>query len=402
MKLRRALSVLTALALLPISGCSGTTIFSNYREVEDLELVRTICVDKAGDGVNVLICTSPTGEEAKLRMFERSAESVATGLAKLRKTSTGKEALLSHTENLLIGDAEAARGVGACLDYVVRYGEIMLDTNLFIVRGMEGRELMRGIAGETTSPASVLSGVVMSLPMEGEGYVFTCRDTAVSLSENGCALVMAISGAKEEKLFEDRGDMRVVPAGFALLTDGRLVDYLTEEETLGVLLLRSKLKDMDVDIPCRDGVITVSLSEVETEVVPRLEGDKLAGFRAELSVKADVVNISGSSRIEDKDVRAEAESWLSDLISKSAEAAIRKSQATGADFLELCGIAMRSKPMKLSFTTEEFRELLEELDFQVTVKSTLRRTYDVTDPLDESGEEVPGIWERLILSLKGS
>ena len=54
---KKAVILLLALSLLALPGCSGTSIYTNYHEVEDLELIRTVGVDKAANQVEVTICS---------------------------------------------------------------------------------------------------------------------------------------------------------------------------------------------------------------------------------------------------------------------------------------------------------------------------------------------------------
>lgn len=68
MRCRRALALLLAAGML-CSGCSTGAISSNYRPVEDLELIQTIGVDRAPEGVCLSAATGKAGEgEAPKRM----------------------------------------------------------------------------------------------------------------------------------------------------------------------------------------------------------------------------------------------------------------------------------------------------------------------------------------------
>ncbi len=400
-RLKITAAVLAALAALAIAGRGGGSIFSNYREVADLELVRTLCVDSSGEGVDVLICSSASGEDTKIRMYERQAPGVAVGLGLLRTTPTGGSTDLSHTENLLISEDAARDGIGESLDYVLRYGEIRLDTNMFLVRGGTCRELMEGIAGEDTTPASVLRGAADSLPRTGQGRVFTCRQAAISLADSGCCLVMAVERAQDAKLFDGRGESVIAPAGFALIVDGRLHDFLTQEETLGVLILRNLLEGWDVDVPCGGGSVTVSVNGAETEISPLFCGDSLTGMRVEVSAEANVLNADGDARLTDSASRAEAEESLASLCRDAVASALARSRSTGADFLDLRGAVLRAAPGRAG-SVGDFSKLLGTLNFDIQVRCGLERTYDITDPVEENGGEEGSVWERVTSLLSGS
>lgn len=385
-----------------LTSCSGMTVFSNYREVEELDLVRTICADRSDEGVNVLICASPTGENASLRMYSQSAESFSIALNDLRSTPTGRSADLSHTENLLISEAAARDGIAVYLDYIVRYGELRLGTNLFIVRGESCHDFMTGISGEEVSPASVLAGAVRSLPVDGYGYVFTCKDTVTSLAENGCALVMAVKAAEDDKLFDGRGERKLEPAGFAVIRDGKLNDFLTDEETLGALLVLSKLDGRDVTLTVGDSELDVRINSVDTQIEPVFDGDTLTGIDITLECGANLVNMDGSEQIESADVRSEAETELKAFLEDAVNAVVSRSKRTRTDFLGLGGIVNRAAPFKYE-KTGDFESVLGTLEFNVKAKSTIKRTYDVTDTVHENGEEESGnVWRKLAKFLSGS
>ena len=155
--------IMAAAVAVSSSGCSGLSIFSNYREIEDLELIRTIGVDSDPQGVNVIISSGSTGSESAPRIYETQAPAVGVGLAVLQKVPLGKQAILSHTENMVLGEEEARAGIGQVLDYVERYAEMRIDTSLFIVKGGTARDLIQGTAGKNTSAADTYREEVDSL-----------------------------------------------------------------------------------------------------------------------------------------------------------------------------------------------------------------------------------------------
>ena len=77
MRCRRALALLLAAGML-CSGCSTGAISSNYRPVEDLELIQTIGVDRAPEGVCLSAATGKAGEgEAPKRMTQSGVSMLA-------------------------------------------------------------------------------------------------------------------------------------------------------------------------------------------------------------------------------------------------------------------------------------------------------------------------------------
>lgn len=395
--------VLAALVLvLALGGCSsGLGIFSNYRRIENIELVRTITADTDGEGVLVTIYGT-AGEENDARMYENTGPSIGVAMGELTLMPLGREAILSHTETMLIGEDMARERLGECLDYIERYSETRLDTGLLLVRDSTARDLLKGLSGSDPAAADVIAGLSKNLSRVGDGYVFTCREIAMSLAGNGVALVQCVRGQEEEKLFEDRGELNLRPAGFAVITEGGgTVAYLTEDETLGSLLLLRKLRSRNVDLQVQGTVSTVSIEEVKTSFEPVFDGDgALLKLKVRIALSANLISMRGVADVTKKSYREDAERELSKLMEAAARSAVRRGQAMGLDFLDLEGVISRSEPLKLRDMPQKWEELFPSLPVEIEADSVLARTYDIMDPPEIAGEEEKTPWEKLTESLK--
>lgn len=400
--MKKLIAAAAALALaLSLTSCSGLTIFSNYRRLEDIELVRTVTADVAEGGVNASVY-SDAGKESDPRMYERTASSIGVALGELQLMSLGRVAILSHTENMLIGEELAGAAFTECLDYVERYSEMRLDTGMLIVRGGKARDLVSGLSGSDTPASDIITGFAENIARVGEGYVFTCREILSSLAERGSALVMCVRGEEtEDKLFEARGDLDLRADGLAVMNDGGISDFLDKGETLGSLLVLSKIKSGNIDVPVGDTVLTLSLDGFLLDVEPIFEDGSLERVDVDLSVQANIINLIGLAEITKDEYRKRAEEALSDMLQKAVESAIAKSQEMGVDFLGLEGFVRRSEPLKTEDMPTPFEELFPELEVRVKVKSIIRRTYDIMDPPQSvNDEEAKNPWENLIESLR--
>ncbi len=397
-------AVIFTLALtLALTGCSsGLTIFSNYRHLEMIELVRTVTVDSSEDGVTVGIYGT-AGEEQEARMYEKSGPSIGVAMNELTLRPLGREAILSHTENMLIGEDLAKTRLDEVLDYVERFSEMRLDTGLLIVRDGTARDLVFGLAGEETPASDVVAGLDRNIARLGRGYVFSCREIAASLAQNGCALVQCVRGEEEEKLFEKRGDLNLAPAGMAVMRPDSTVGFLSDEETLGAMLILGKLRSCNLDVPVDDAVLTLSVDNVKSDIKPVFSKDgKLQRAEIKLSLEANLVSMDGLVDVRTRDVRERAEKALSDKVKSACDAAVRRGPALGFDFLDLGGILTRREPIAMEDMGVSWKEVFPSLPVEVEVESVLMRTYDIIDPPEISGREEGTPWEKLTDSLRDS
>ncbi len=387
---------------LTTAGCARLTIFSNYRSLENIELVRTVTVDKEDEGVNVSVYGT-AGEQSEARMYERSGPSVGVAMGKLILMPLGREAILSHTEAMLIGEDLAKISILECLDYVERFSEMRLDTGVLVVRDGTARDLLAGLSGSDTPASDTIAGLGRNIARVGEGYFFSAREIASSMADNGCALVQCVRGVKEEKLFEARGDLNLEPAGFAVVKDGAVCQYLSDEETLGVILLLGKYKSRNVDLALPDAAVTVSVDLAKTDMKPVFDRDgRLAELRVKLSLRANVINIAGMVDITDEAVRRTCERELTEIMTGAVRAAIRRSQELKLDYLDLEGVVRRSSPLRLEDMPGTWEDIFPQLSVTVEGSGVLARTYDIADPPELSGKEDKNPWEKLIESLKGN
>ncbi len=388
-----------ALCLL-LSGCSrGLTIFSNYRRLESIELVRTVTVDTAEPGVSVAIYGT-AGEKQEARMYEKEGTSIGIAMNELTLMPLGREAILSHTENMLIGSDLAEDRLDEVLDYVERFSEMRLDTGLLVVLDSTARELVSGLAGEETPASDVIAGLSENIDRVGKGYIFSCREIVSSLAQNGVALVQCVRGVKEEKLFEKRGEMNIEPAGFAVMRPDTVVGYLTEEETLGSMLLLGRYRSRNLDVPVENAVLTMSVDLVTPEVKPVFAHDgSLEKVDIRLKLSSNLVSMEGLVDIRREDVREKVEEGLSGIVESAVSAAVRRGQEMGVDFLDLRGILSRREPIKMEDIPEKWEDVFPALPVEIRVESVFSRTYDIIDPPEISGREEGGPWKKLIGSL---
>lgn len=135
MRHRRALALLLAAGML-CSGCSTGAISSNYRAVEDLELIQTIGVDRAPEGVCLSAATGKACENEAPKRMTQSGVSMLAALDQLQDRTPSAGLFYAQTSYLLLGEEAAAAGeLTPLLDFIARDPDMRLSAPLFIVRG---------------------------------------------------------------------------------------------------------------------------------------------------------------------------------------------------------------------------------------------------------------------------
>ena len=264
MKIFRIAAVLVLAALL--TGCSGGSIYSNYRELEQLMVIQTMGFDWAESGVRLSASSgsdsagggggSESGAEqsgsAGVARLAAEAPSFSLAEEKMQDYSAREDLFFAHTAYIAIGGASAKESLKPFLDYIERSTDLRLDIPLFVVTNGTASELVLGAGGETYDATSVLRSLERNIILRGDGVIFSAAEVVSSLDENGCALITAIKSVKADKAVKEAkaAELTAIPDGFAVIKNGRAVGSVPVDCAKGVNVLQNKVGSAMIPPPC--------------------------------------------------------------------------------------------------------------------------------------------------------
>ena len=371
-----------ALALSLLSGCSlGRGVYSNYRPLEELQLVETLGLDADGDGLLLSACAPPDASGGGAVLSARAA-ALAPGLEALQDRAVRGQLFFAHTQYLVLGQGYAEAGVGALFDYVERDIHTRMGTGLFVVRDGTAAALVTGAGGDW-DVSGVLASVRRETAARGDSHVFDLRETAVDLSEYGAALICALRIVSSAGgVYDVEPGLAAVPAGFGVLKDGRLIGFLDGREALAASLLRGTLGAVVVSVPDGSGgsvSVEVRCSRPEMRCSRTAEG----GLLLEIAAKPEAVIAAADGGADVTDARALAAmtAALNEKVSDALAQTVSRAQAMDADFLALCR-ALRLEGVDPAALPADW---LRTLTVRVTADTTLTRSYDMGAPAGMNG-----------------
>lgn len=374
-------AVCAAFIALGVGGISA-----DYSEVADLELVRTIAVDKEGDNV-VLTVSSGTGAEGdKAKITGTEAGSLATAINELRRGAFAREPFFSHVEHIIIGESAArdTEGIKPYLDYISRSTDMRMDTNIFIVKGQTARSFLIETTGENTTAADMLSFLEKDVDKTTSGHVFTCGQVSAALAEGGVALIQAVTLNGETSL-EDQAQM-VIPDGFAIIKDGVLTDFTSLSQTKGICIVKETAKFETVDMKIAGGSVSLGVTGVKTDIDAEFSEGGLSSVNITVDIDANVEQMSGVGEITEASFRKELCDMLSETEKRRITLALQGSVASDADFMDIGQSIKLKHPYKYGDLKNSFIEELKNAQVNIQVNVTIQRSYDILDPNDVDGE----------------
>ena len=422
--MKRFLSLLIIICSLPaLNGCGS--IYSNYREIQQLMVVQTMGIDREKGGVQVSMAAAAEASGGGPRRMSAQGSTVTDAIDRAYKLSYEEEIFFSHVNHLLVGEAAAEEGLDAFLDYVSQSPTMRIDIPLYIVRGGTANQAVMEVGDSSKGISEVMQTVHESFASPSNSRVFTVADTINSLLRYGSALVCAIEcvpssesvspgksesaqqgggqntqegegqnaqQGQEQNPQEEEGQntqdktqgenpLMAVPAGYAVIRDGKLCKFIEPEEAVAVGLLTGSLPITDITVTDRNGKnASLELNQGSAQITPVWGGKgQLKGLNIQAQVSASVLETDnwqqGSSNGYINHLTAQLESAVSQRLSSL----LRTSMKLKADFLGLAGQVERKSPENYRLMSQRFSELLPGLELQITVSGQLSHTNDMKE-----------------------
>ena len=370
--MKRLVVSIAALSLL-LTGCGQTRgIYSNYRAIEELLLVRTMGID--ADGAQLVVSAAagrPQGGRPTL--LRRSAVSIPQGMEALQSRTPRGRLYFAHSQFLVLGQAWAERGIGALLDYIERDVHTRMGAALFVVRGGTAEALITG-SGEDWDVNDVLATVRTGTAHHGGCHVFDLRETAVRLSEYGAALICALRCVDTEgSVFALPEGRAAVADGYGILRGGALIGFLDETEAAAASAMLGVLGTVTREIPDgRGGTVTLGLRcGAPTFSLTRTERGTALSVR--LAPEAAIAALDTERPVTDAAGVAALSSAVSETLCGELAQVLARSRAEDADFLAL-GRALRTLGVDPAALPQDW---LQTLPVRISVEATLRQSYDM-------------------------
>ena len=376
---------LLALELLAFAGPGG--LRDNCREVEELLVVQTMGLDESDNGVTLSLAAAGDEERGVARLRADGA-SISAAMDRIRGYSYEEELFSAHVGRLLLGEKAAEQGVESALAYISRSPALRLDMPLFIVRGGRAEDAVMKVGSADRGICDVMRIVEQEVQRRGESGLTTAAEVLCATARNGSALVCALQpgpasetldGAASGGEGEDKNaPLSVAPAGYAVLREGRLCRWLTEEQGVAVGFLKNRVGVSSVELKDRHGSTAVlELNGGGSRITPVWEGGTLRGFRVQCDARACILELGGRGALrgtQDTDyLTAQLEATLSGWLRETLQA----SKELKADFLGLSEIVERSDPKAYRALGRDFVDLLPDLRLEISVRARLSELKDM-------------------------
>ncbi|MCI7474406.1 MAG: spore gernimation protein GerC [Clostridiales bacterium] len=350
--------LLVLLLMLLLTGCRRYSGFLPYaREIEDMELIRTLGVDTAGDaGVAITASGGTSQEETEVVAGEAGTISAAV----LELQGEGSSYLyFGHVTQLLLGEGLAQRGVVPSLDYVLRDVEMRLETALYVVRNGTAGQAIEAAAADG-SATDRLEALAADAALTANSMPRTVKDVLAELDRQGASFLPAVLA-----------DDGLTAAGYGILKDGVLAGWAEEDAALGVNLIFGKVDADVVEVQAPDGTAAaLRVVGAAASVRPIWQRDTLAGLKVHCKVDA---NLAEGSAMPDQAMLDALEVELARVEAERMARALELSRALDADYLGLRQSAAFAVPWHKEVLLGS--DSMKDLKLEATAEAVIQRSY---------------------------
>lgn len=370
--MKKFIAALCALSLmLTASGCSGGSIYSNYRDIAELLVIQTLGFDLSDAGVRLSVSaegSTGAGKDNEGKTPVRlsvDAQSMTEAQDALQHYSGGLRLFFGHTAYIVLGENVLNTDTAQFFDCIERDAAFRLCIPVFAASG-SASELVMGAGADEHDATRLMRAVTENLRLRGDAHIFTAAEIVSAIDSNGAALICAVKAVPADTIDPDaaEGEMAIVPDGYTIINNNKAAGHIPMELARGVSLILNEAGSMPVVV----GNATLQIDRSSCELEP-VFGDGLEGVAININISASLAEARGDFDPGEltREFEAEARSWVEDVLE------LQKSSA--CDFLHLGSALEIRHPQRLRGASENFALISPGLDFTVRVTADLDRSF---------------------------
>lgn len=332
-------------------------IYDDYHEIEKIDLLQVLGIDRQDDMVNLAALGSQKSGEKPV-LYTGQGEAMNRAAANMQ-TEAGAEYLhFGHVKYIVISKEAAKNKISDILDYCIRMPDIGLNAALYYVEEPVLETM------EALEPGQNLSKILEAMATKGRKtsvmYSYTLMDVITCIQRNGFALASCFTMENGQ----------VVPKGTAVLPENGEPFLLDMEQTAIIALLDGRLKNFSQVVEGNDnkGVgIDISETNVTYDLVKEKDGLVLS---IEVKLQCGLDELYTEQEMLDRQGIVKIEKAVSNKLKKQIEDVIAKSKEIEIDICKL-----GQKAYLISGNKDNMA--LDNIGVQVSVVATINRTYAI-------------------------
>ncbi|MDI6706861.1 MAG: Ger(x)C family spore germination protein [Bacillota bacterium] len=326
-----------------------------------------------------VVKTSVGPEGQMVKTFETLESSGRTlSQAMYRMTDRAEQRISwKHINVIVISENFARHGLAEVMDLLSRFTQIR-DTSYLLVTDENLKELLQGNPKVDIGIPTPLAAITISGERTAKTKVVSLKDFfSAYLSEGREPVIPKVSIAQREG---DRIQLEFNELG--VFKRDKLVGFITQEETMGLLWVVQKTTSGNLMIPCssgKNGIISINPLQTRSRIIPDIT-DKL---RITIEVKAEYSLIEMTCPVvmttnNVNEINRKVEEYVKKRIEQTIE---RTRKEFNLDVFGFGERVYRKYPQYWYENKDNWMEIYKDTEFKITVQAQMRRTGETSDSL---------------------
>ena len=320
------------LMLLTLFGCLGA------REINDLEIVIGMGVDKDENPENILVTAQVVKEDTAGRASQdgRGEYSKAFWNVSSRGNSifdavrqithkTGNRIFISHNQVVIFGKDIAEEGLQEYIDFFLRAHE-MRPTALILVAEGRASDVLDIRPEIEKFPAINIAKIVKTYGFTSHYYEVNMEDFASGMMSATTPMVPLVSIVQDEK------NTDVFVTGMVVFKKGKMVGKLNHNDVRGVLWVLGDVKSgvLIVPSPNGQGKAVLEIIKAKSRVIPEIKKDKIA-MHIRIKTESSLSEQTTTENLATNEAFEKIQEAIAEVIRQEVMTAFKKSLEMNAD-----------------------------------------------------------------------
>jgi spore germination protein KC len=398
------------LLLLNLTGCKNSFL-PKPKEINDLQLVQVIGVDKLTDDPNDCMVTiasknleaggeressgnmgggtnqNPGSSKLKALVLTSRGKTIFDAVRNMQ-THSSKSIFWGHAEYYLIGEEAAKDDINKYIDFLIRDHELRIESKVYIVKGTTAKDLIEkfNLSGFFILDKLDSLGQNISLLSNSEEMPIhrLIRFIDVHHASARVPCIQLVNRDSETGMqIKD-----IDTCGYAIFGSFKLAGFIGTDISRGVNLITNTIDTSVVTIKDKTGKdVSLEIIDSDTKVVPYFNGDELEGILLKTKVTSNIGEVQSQTNFTDEDSIKHMASHQSEVLKNEMKSALEEVVKHRSDCLEICDRIRLSRPLKWYKIKDRWMQLFPSVPIDIKVESSIQRTYDIRDPIGNKVKE---------------
>ncbi len=366
--------------LICFSGCW------NYREIDKLAIIAGVAVDKGKEGQYLItpeIVEISKGKETNAISKTISIEGKTIFDAVRNSISLlGKKPFWSHTKIIILSKEVARENVSSIIDWYSRDAETREDANILISEAESAREIFEGQAiSEEIKSFNMVDILHNQVNLSKAPINNILHFNIESKTEGASAILPAVN------LIRIDGKMAPQIFGTAIIKNGKLVGFLSGEETQVLLFIRNEIKGgvlvEGVQKKSIDTAVALEIFKSKTKVTPVVYG-KQVEINLNIDTTVAIDEIDGKENYIDEEGRTKLEQSAEYTLKERIESLIKRvQQEYAADIFEFGSKLQQDNVKEWNLVSNNWEQIFKDLKVNVQTKIHIKNSAVISKSVQE-------------------